>query len=59
MINKFLILVIALIVANVPFASTSELVLVSHSISKHPKVMEKANEITLKGINIDQLLAED
>jgi outer membrane protein TolC len=59
MINKFLILVIALIVANVSFASTSELVLVSHSISKHPKVMEKANEITLKGINIDQLLAED
>ena len=59
MINKFLILVIALIVANVSFANTSELVLVSHSISKHPKVMEKANEITLKGINIDQLLAED
>ena len=59
MINKFLILVIALIVANVSFANTSELVLVSHSISKHPKVVEKANEITLKGISVDQILAED
>jgi outer membrane protein TolC len=29
------------------------------SINNHPNVVEKANEITLKGINIDQILAED
>lgn len=39
--------------------SANELSLVSSSISKHPNVVEKANEITLKGISLDQILAED
>ncbi len=33
--------------------------LIFSSINSHPNVIEKANEITLKGINIDQILAED
>lgn len=41
------------------FANTTELPFVSSSVSKHPSVVEKANEITLQGISVDQILAED
>ena len=49
----------ALMLISKAFASMAELALVSISVSNHPKVVEKANEITLKGISVDQILAED
>ena len=51
---------IVLIVTNtIANTNTVELSLISSSVSKHPEVVEKANEITLKGISMDQILAED
>ena len=44
------------IVSTLVFADET---LIFSSINNHPNVVEKANEITLKGINIDQILAED
>ena len=59
MFNKFVIFSAATLVTTLLSANTSELSLVSSSISKHPSVVEKSNEIALKGISLDQLLAED
>ena len=59
MFNKFVIFSAATLVTTLLSANTSELSLVSSSISKHPSVVEKSNEITLKGISLDQILAED
>jgi outer membrane protein TolC len=61
MIKKFSIFsTIVLIVTNtIANTNTVELSLISSSVSKHPEVVEKANEITLKGISLDQILAEN
>jgi outer membrane protein TolC len=59
MFNKFIVFSAATLVTTLLSANTSELSLVSSSISKHPSVVEKSNEIALKGISLDQLLAED
>jgi len=59
MFKQNLLIVFAVSIAASAMANSSELTLISASVSNHPKVVEKANEITLKGINIDQLLAED
>ena len=37
----------------------ADLSLISNSVSTHPKVVEKANEITLKSIDIERIVAED
>jgi len=59
MLKKSIIFTTITIATSLVFANTIELSLISSSVSKHPSVIEKANEITLKGINIDQILADD
>jgi len=59
MLKKSIIFTAITIATSLVFANTIELSLISSSVSKHPSVIEKANEITLKGINIDQILADD
>ena len=59
MLKKSIIFTAITVATSLAFANTIELSLISSSVSKHPSVIEKANEITLKGINIDQILADD
>jgi outer membrane protein TolC len=59
MLKKVIILTTITLSASLALANTTELSLVSSSVSKHPSVVEKANEITLQGISVDQILAED
>jgi len=59
MLNKSLILTSIALVATLSFADTTDLSLVSSSVSSHPSVVKKANEVILKGINVDQIIAEN
>lgn len=59
MLKKSIMFIAIVQSGSLAFANTSGLSLVSSSVSKHPVVIEKANEITLKGISVDQLQAED
>jgi len=59
MLNKPLILTSIALVATLSFADTTDLSLVSSSVSSHPSVVKKANEVKLKGINVDQIIAEN
>ncbi len=56
--NRSLILSITLL-TTLSFADSTDLSLVSSSVSSHPSVVEKANEVKLKGINVDQIIAEN
>jgi len=59
MFKKSIIFTLIALTTTLSIANTVELSLVSFSVSNHPRVVEKANEITLKGISVDQILAED
>ena len=59
MLKKSIILTTITLSASLALANTTELSLVSSSVSKHPSVVEKANEIVLQGISVDQIIAED
>ena len=59
MLNRPLILTSIALVATLSFADTTDLSLVSSSVSSHPSVVKKANEVKLKGINVDQIIAEN
>ena len=59
MLTKPLIFSIIAILASLSFADTDDLSLVSSSVSSHPSVVKKANEVKLKGINVDQIIAEN
>ena len=59
MLNRPLILTSIALVATLSFADTTDLLLVSSSVSSHPSVVKKANEVKLKGINVDQIIAEN
>ena len=59
MLNRPLILTSIALVATLSFADTDDLSLVSSSVSSHPSVVKKANEVILKGINVDQIIAEN
>ena len=53
------ILAIPVILLSTYVIADTNLMIVSQSVSSHPSVIEKANEITLKGISVDQILAEN
>ena len=59
MSNKPLIFSLIALLATLSFADSADLSLVSSSVSSHPSVVEKANEVKLKGINVDQIIAEN
>ena len=59
MLKKSIIFTTITIATSLVFANTIELSLISSSVSKHPIVVEKANEIILQGISVDQILADD
>jgi outer membrane protein TolC len=59
MIKTITIFTTVFFTSTILLANTTELSLISNSVSKHPNVVEKANEITLKGISLEQILAED
>ena len=59
MFKKYILSSAFIVLSNNAISNTSDLTLISSSVSKHPNVIEKSNEITLKGISIDQILAED
>jgi len=59
MFIKTTIFTATLLASTVLFAGTIELSLIDSSVSKHPDVVEKANEIALKALSIDQILAEE
>jgi len=59
MLKKSIIFTTITLSASLAFANTTEFSLVSSSVSKHPSVVEKANEIVLQGISMDQIIAED
>jgi len=59
MLTKPLIFSIIAILASLSFADTDDLSLVSSSVSSHPSVVKKANEVKLKGINVEQIIAEN
>jgi len=59
MLKKSIILTTITLSASLALANMTELSLVSSSVSKHPSVVEKANEIILQGISIDQILTDD
>ena len=59
MLNRPLIFSSIALVATLSFADTTDLSLVSSSVSSHPNVVKKANEVILKGINVDQIIAEN
>jgi len=59
MFKNFLVIISIAIFSLHAVANSVNLSLISNSVSTHPKVVEKANEITLKGISVDQILAEN
>ncbi len=59
MSNKPLIISSIALLATVSFADSTDQSLVSSSVSSHPSVVEKANKVKLKGINVDQIMAEN
>jgi len=59
MLNRPLIFSSIALVVTLSFADTTDLSLVSSSVSSHPSVVKKANEVILKGINVDQIIAEN
>ena len=59
MSNKPLIISSIALLATLSFADSADLSLVSSSVSSHPSVVEKANKVKLKGINVDQIMAEN
>ena len=59
MLNKPLIFSLIAIFASLSYADTDDLSLVSSSVSSHPSVVKKANEVKLNGINVDQIIAEN
>ena len=59
MLKKSIIFTAITVATSLVFANTIELSLISSSVSKHPSVVEKANEIVLQGISVDQILAND
>lgn len=48
-----------LLTVSTSFSKSIENSLLNSSVLMHPDVIEKANEIILKGINVDQILADD
>jgi len=59
MIKKITISTAVLLVVSTSFAKGVDNSLLNSSVLLHPNVVEKANEITLKGINVDKILADD
>jgi len=57
--KSILVIPVTLLSTCIVADTDTGLTFVSQSVSKHPVVIEKANEITLKGISVDQILAED
>ncbi len=58
MINKLISSLLLLFFTHISNATNSN-TLIDNSIKSHPDVIQKANEITLKGIDIDQIFADD
>jgi len=59
MINKTLILISIVVISTFSFANATDLSLVTSSVSNHPNVVEKANEVKLKGMDVEQIIAEN
>jgi len=59
MINKTLILIPIVVISTFSFANATDLSLVTSSVSNHPNVVEKANEVKLKGMDVEQIIAEN
>ena len=59
MIKRITLFLTTFFISTFLQAGTTGISLISNSVLKHPNVIEKANEITLKGISLDQILAED
>lgn len=59
MINKTLILISIVVISTFSFANATDLSLVTSSVSSHPNVVEKANEVKLKGMDVEQIIAEN
>jgi len=59
MFSKTVIFITTLLASTVLFANTTDLSVIDESISKHPDVVEKANEITLKTLSIERIEAEN
>jgi len=59
MFNKTIYFSIAILTSSLVLADTMNLPLAYDSVSKHPDVVEKVNEVSLKALDIDVILAED
>ena len=59
MLNKTLILTSIVVISTFSFANATDLSLVTSSVSNHPNVVEKANEVKLKGMDVEQIIAEN
>jgi outer membrane protein TolC len=59
MINKTLILISIVVISTFSFANATDLSLVTSSVSNHPNVVEKVNEVKLKGMDVEQIIAEN
>ena len=59
MINKTLILISIVVISTFSFANATDLSLVTSSVSNHPNVVEKVNEAKLKGMDVEQIIAEN
>lgn len=59
MIKKITISTAVLLVVSTSFAKGVDNSLLNSSVLLHPDVIEKANEIILKGISVDKILADD
>ena len=59
MLNKTLILTSIVVISTFSFANATDLSLVTSSVSNHPNVVEKVNEVKLKGMDVEQIIAEN
>ena len=59
MLNKTLILTSIVVISTFSFANATDLSLVTSSVSNHPNVVEKVNEAKLKGMDVEQIIAEN
>mgnify|MGYP001576144316 FL=1 len=59
MFKNFLVIISIAIFSLHAVANSVNLSLISNSVSNHPSVVEEANKVKLKGINVDQIIAEN
>ena len=58
-LNKIILFSATILAGSLVFAEAMNLPLAYDSVAKHPDVVEKVNEVSLKGLDIDLILAED